>query len=402
MMMERSSSVFGWAAAVGVAAAVLLDVAREVLTPVQPQLLHSPQAKDVARLAKEAGACEPWRQSFAFLGRWLSGHAQTIAYGVSWRSPPLDAAAMVRDRWQTPDGGSIEVVWPAVELDPSAARGVALILPGLGGSVEGSGHSVAACAAVGLLPCVFHQRGDGGAPLGSPRFNVFGDTRDLGDAVERVRAEHALPVVLYATSAGTGILVRYLGERGADAPVAAAWCNNPGYDIGCAMTRCGWLYDSAYYLWRMKRHYLGGPNRALLEAFDADALRACLRARTLHEFMVGAAPFAGAPTFGEYLLRSNPIGTAHNIRIPILILNADDDPVCSVRNVDDHINLYKSHPTAVLCRVSRGGHCGNYASGFWSAVPWGHHLGARFLAAAIAAGGPGPRGRTRVDDRGGL
>ena len=192
-----------------------------------------------------------------------------------------------------------------------------------------------------------------------------------------------MPVVLYATSAGTGCLVRYLGEKGATARVAAAFCNSPGYDIAVALTRCGAPYDSHYYLAGVKRHYLGA-NGAMLAARDADALAACDKATSLHGFLAAAAPFAGAATFGEYLLRSNPIGTAHDIRVPILILNADDDPICSSKNVDDHIALFRTHPTAVLARMPRGGHCGFYAGPPWRAEPRGHALGARFLAAVLA------------------
>ena len=180
--------------------------------------------------------------------------------------------------------------------------------------------------------------------------------------------------------------MRYLGERGATARVAAAFCNSPGYDIAVALTRCGVPYDSHYYLAGVKRHYLGA-NGAMLAARDADALAACDKATSLHGFLAAAAPFAGAATFGEYLLRSNPIGTAHDIRVPILILNADDDPICSSKNVDDHIALFRTHPTAVLARMPRGGHCGFYAGRPWRAEPRGHARGARFLAAVLAGDG---------------
>ena len=53
---------------------------------------------------------EPWRSSFAFLGRWLSAHAQTCAYGLSWRAPRV---AFAVDAWTTDDGGTLSLasVW---------------------------------------------------------------------------------------------------------------------------------------------------------------------------------------------------------------------------------------------------------------------------------------------------
>ena len=379
---EARAAAFASLALLGCGLIFLADVLRELARPVKPTLHHSAEAAPVARAAVRAGAAEPWRSSFAFLGRRLSAHAQTCAYGLSWRAPRV---AFAVDAWTTDDGGTLSLAWPTTSVEDPA--GVAVVLPGLGGDARGQGHAVDACARAGLACCVFQRRGDG-QPLTSPRFNLFGDTRDLDEAVERARRRFGgnLPVVLYATSAGTGCLVRYLGEKGATARVAAAFCNSPGYDIAVALTRCGAPYDSHYYLAGVKRHYLGA-NGAMLAARDADALAACDKATSLHGFLAAAAPFAGAATFGEYLLRSNPIGTAHDIRVPILILNADDDPICSSKNVDDHIALFRTHPTAVLARMPRGGHCGFYAGPPWRAEPRGHALGARFLAAVLAGDG---------------
>ena len=49
---------------------------------------------------------EPWRSSFAFLGRRLSAHAQTCAYGLSWRAPRV---AFAVDAWTTDDGGTLSL-----------------------------------------------------------------------------------------------------------------------------------------------------------------------------------------------------------------------------------------------------------------------------------------------------
>ena len=126
-----------------------------------------------------------------------------------------------------------------------------LVLPGLCGSAAGSGHTVEAMLAAGLRPAVFHARGCGHA-LTSPSFNLFGNTDDLREAVAHLKAARpaADAICLYSISAGTGLMVRYLGEEGAagNAPIAAAVANCPGYDIGVCLTRVAHLYDGAYYM----------------------------------------------------------------------------------------------------------------------------------------------------------
>lgn len=350
---------------------------------VKLELRYSDKATPVAEVARRSGATSSFRQAFAFVGSYLSRHVQTMAYGVSFGARTVLPSSTV-DRWISADGGTLELV--RFDCD-EASVGQALILPGLCGDVSGSSLAIASCIEHNLQPVVFHRRGDG-APLSSARFNIFGDLKDLDEAVARMQ-QNRRPVAIFASSAGTGLLVRWLGDRGCNAPVVAAFANCPGYDIGVALTRCSWLYDVGFYIARIKAHYCS-RNRRILEAADPVTFRRCMVAPTTHSFMVAAAPYAGYSTYSEYLLGSNPMVSAHRITTPLLIVNANDDPICTRHNVDDHLSLFNVSPSAVLVRTSRGGHCGFYARQRTPPhiYPWAHNLGARFLAAYCAAALP--------------
>ena len=71
--------------------------------------------------------------------------------------------------------------------------------------------------------------------------------------------------------------------------------------------------------------------------------------------------------------------------MPALIVNADDDPVVSSRNVDENAPplLAGCRSRMVLLRYPAGGHC-CFARGL-RARRWGDELSAGFLA-AIASG----------------
>ena len=91
--------------------------------------------------------------------------------------------------------------------------------------------------------------------------------------------------------------------------------------------------------------------------------------------------------FSRFLARSNPMGVAHRIAVPSLILNADDDPVCSTLNTDENAPALvgpdrDACPKTVLLRYPRGGHC-CFARG-WRARRFGDELGTGFLAAMAA------------------
>ena len=350
----------------------LVDAAR----PVRCVLVHARNSATAA-VAVAAGVAEPWRPTWWLSGPLVAGFLQTLAFGLSIGAPAVGDFEL--ESWTAADGGQLALAWPSCGAEAGAA--VALILPGLGGSVTSSGYAVAACRAAGLRPCVLHRRGDAG-PLASACFSLFGHAADLRDGVARARARHprSAALVLLGSSAGTGLLVRYLGEEGERAPVAAAFANCPGFDISVALTRFNALLDRGHFVCLIKRKYLSAPGtRALLEARDTRALERCERARSLHELLVAASPFAGfGPTFGEYLLACNPMGVAHRITVPALVLTADDDPVCVAANVDDHVALFERNENFVLARAPRGGHCA-FLCGPRADRHWGFEIGVRFL-----------------------
>jgi hypothetical protein len=173
-----------------------------------------------------------------------------------------------------------------------------LVLPGLCGSIKGTGHALQALFASGVRPAVLHARGCG-HDLTSACFNLFGSTDDVRAAIGRVKDLYpGARVGLYGISAGTALLVRYLGEEGSRTPVVAAVAHCPGYDIGVCLTRVGWIYDCGFYLGVLKRHWLGGRNGELLRVRNPEACRRMQSATDMHAFQVAASPFAAPEAEG--------------------------------------------------------------------------------------------------------
>ena len=247
--------------------AVTLLLATDVAQRCRPSVPKWSQGSDASQTAAVLrdlyGDASFWPTPW--LGGLLGGHLQTIWYGLS-KAPTFE---FTEERWTTADGGTLGLAWAETPSSLPASAPVVLILPGLCGSIEGTGHTIDAMLQAGLRPVCLHARGCS-VPMSSPRFNMFGDTHDLRDALGRIALRWPeAPVCLHSISAGTALMVRYLGELGARAPIAAAVANCPGYDIGVCITRVGWLYDAGYYLSVLKRHWLGGRNGEVLRAADA-------------------------------------------------------------------------------------------------------------------------------------
>lgn len=334
----------------------------------------------------------PW------LGGFLGGHLQTIWYGLN---PIVPSFPFTEERWQTTDGGTLGLAYPEVPSTLPLDAPVVLILPGLCGSIKGTGHTVQAILDAGCRPVCLHARGCG-VELTSPCFNIFGDTDDLRTALARIAGRFPeAPRCLYSISAGTALMVRFLGEEGESAvgQIAAAVANCPGYDIGVCMQRVGYLYDSGFYIGVLKKHWLSGTNGEVLRAAAPELHKRMADAPDMHAFMVAASPFASsspaaagvdpgtiANGFSAFLGRTNPMGVAHKIAVPSLILNSDDDPVCAALNTEENgpalVGPSDSCPRTVLLRYRRGGHC-CFARG-WRARRFADELGAGVLASLAA------------------
>lgn len=344
---------------------------------------------------------------------WLQwGHLQTAYYGLNLQGHTL-ATPIEEERWLTEDGGTVQLVWPHCEPTlVSADSPVVLILPGLGGTAKGSGEAAAMMLEARIRPVVFEPRGLSGLPLTSPRVNLFGSTDDLREAIRHVQARFpAAPLALLATSAGTATAARYLGEEGSRSPLVAAVLNCPGFDIGVSCTRCSKLFDGPHYVKSIQAKVLNGQSGRLLEQAKPQAYRRAASAHNLHELMVHLSPFAGPALrqepprvrgngvqaaveeaaeaepaewdFASYLRHCNPMGPVRDVKTPLLILNADDDPICTVANVRDHLEDIRSVESAVLLQLPKGGHCGFY-TGAWRPRHWGLAMAAKFIASYVS------------------
>ena len=344
-----------------------------------PIVLHAP-GSGASAVAKSIGATCGFRPTF-----WLNhGYLQTIWFGAEYSKPPLPKP-IEEQRWKTEDGGTLALIFPRCDAPANAT--VVLIFPGLGGCAQDCSAAVTEVLAVGLRPVVMHGRGLNTIPLSSPRFNLMGSTADVRAAISRLQMRFpSASIALIGISIGSAAVVRYLGDEGGQAPILAAVLNCPGYSIDVAMTRCwssliGLLIDR-YSVASLKAQLMEGEAGALLRAADAAACVRISNARNMHEFLVACAPFAGPGwDYAEFLRHSNPILVADRITVPVLCLNADDDPLCVEANVNDHLDLFTKVPDAVLLKMPAGGHCGFFEGHSWPPRHWGSAMASRFIKA---------------------
>ena len=106
----------------------------------------------------------------------------------------------------------------------------------------------------------------------------------------------------------------------------------------------------------------------------------CAASTTLVEFHDRLFPLAGFESREAFYLGSNPMEVARDLTVPVLVINAADDPVCVERNVTHHLSDMQQLSRMTLAVTRRGGHCG-FFEGLRAADSWADRATAEYLGA---------------------
>jgi len=107
-------------------------------------------------------------------------------------------------------------------------------------------------------------------------------------------------------------------------------------------------------------------------------------AESVAQFHQRLYPLSGFETEEAYLNRSCPMKVVNGTRVPLLVLNSEDDPICTVDNLRDNWHLFLQHPDSILVVTKRGGHCG-FFQGLSGQSSWAVDVCCQFLTATADA-----------------
>jgi len=285
---------------------------------------------------------------------WLPGpHLQTIYPSLfRWRRhPPLE-----RERLELPDGDFIDLDWTRSTDRPN--RPVVLVLHGLEGSLEShyTGGILQALSAAGYRAVLMYFRGCSGTPNRLPRSYHSGDTGDLETVIRHIGRRHpSIPIAVIGYSLGGNALLKWLGEQGEHPVVKVAVAISVPFELNRAairLTRGLSRIYQRYLLKKLRRSVTAKadihPPPVPLEQLPAlDSFRKFDAAIT--------APLHGFAGVDDYYTRSSSRQFLHRIRIPTLIIHAQDDPFVPADAIPVATDLA---PSVTLELSRRGGHVG--------------------------------------------
>jgi uncharacterized protein len=265
--------------------------------------------------------------------RWFrNAHLQTLAVAAPLFSPPRSfGATPVHEEIPLPEGGSLHAraYWQVGDERKMAV----LLVHGLGGT---SRSLYVLRAAVALYRAGFHAvcldlRGVGEGALGAPSLYHAALTEDPRVTADWVASRpNVSGVVLVGFSMGGHVSLRLAGELGGSAgPIRGVVSISAPLDLHSVSRAIERLRSLPYHAYVL-RHLVGHarafarlhPGRA---RFDVSRLRRVRSVRAFDDFVI--APSFGFADVDDYYRRASAGPFISSIRIPTLVLHAEDDPM---------------------------------------------------------------------------
>jgi predicted alpha/beta-fold hydrolase len=310
---------------------------------------------------------------------WWGGDLQTLHHFLTRHGPRLDAPERIM--LATRDGSGDRLVGSLHRARTADARRrpLAVLLHGLGGS-EDSPHlrtTAEHLLASGFPVLRLNFRGAGPSrPFCRFQYHA-GATEDLGDALSALPPDLTTAgIVAIGFSLGASILLNFLGQYGASAPLKAAVAISAPLDLAAAARQLMRPRNIVYqrYLLRRMRSEILAPG-AELTAAERRAIRS---ARSIWEFDDRfSAPRNGFGSARDYYEVNAPWRYLDGIAVPTLVIHALDDPWIPATPYLTYD--WQRNSSLMPLLPANGGHMG--FQGGARSVSWHDLCAARFLAA---------------------
>jgi len=322
-----------------------------------------------------------------------NGHMQTIIGSKLRKRLPLPYH---RELLDLADGGTVALDWcyssPSNEHRHSSKNAESQSLPNkpiviiLHGVTGGSSESYVTQIVHAITTrcewntVVFNQRGCGNSKLTSPKMYCAAASWDLHEVIESLKKRFpTTPLLAIGFSMGANVLVKYLGEYGQQVPLVGAIsvanpmdCAASGHQLMRGFSAKVYGKSILRRIWRyMERH-----REMIIQSKDVDFTLKdkCTTVWDFDHHLTSKA--FGYGTAENYYRVASSCRVISNVKIPLLCLNAEDDPIAPAEVIS---TLSELPSNVVIVTTTTGGHIG-WLEGLWpTGANWADRACVEFL-----------------------
>ncbi|MDX1692185.1 MAG: hydrolase [Ketobacteraceae bacterium] len=324
-----------------------------------------------------------------------SRHAQTMWAPLVRQRPRIERW---RERITLSDGDFVDLDWAGPTRGP-----IVMIFHGLTGSSE-SPYAIGLQAALkkqGIRSFVMHFRGCSGEPNLRPRLYHSGETEDLEEVYQLIRARHPnTPLFGVGYSLGGNVLLKWLGESNESPELDGAVAVSVPYNLGTTSVALDKGFSRIYrdrmmnelkWLMTRKKQLFQRHNPDYHSVYDSlGDFKKHITFSEFDEYVI--APLHGFTSARDYYEKSSSKQFLKNIRVPTLLIHSKDDPFMtedtapSPEEISDHVSLEL---------YQHGGHVGFIGGSVFRPRYWLEHRIPLFIQAHLTRNKAGhPPGAT--------
>lgn len=283
---------------------------------------------------------------------WLKNpHLQTLWAEIMRKRVDIP---LTHERYELADGDFLDLSWSQKGFNETV-----IFLHGLGGSVNSPymRGMIAALNALSYNTVALHFRGCSSEPNRHAQMFHGGQTDDLAEVIDTLVSQaQGNKVYAIGFSIGANILLKYLGERGLDAPLAGAAAISTPFSLEDTQATLSTGFSRVYQHFLLTKIKMAVLKKFIMQDHDDINLLSIALAKDMKHFdELMTVPMHGFKDTSDYYSQSSSISYLDKIEVPTLIVHAKDDPFLP----ETAIKWPKSLPKCVefiLCE--NGGHVG--------------------------------------------
>ena len=195
------------------------------------------------------------------------------------------------------------------------------------------------------LVYITYTRSGNDSSLNFSKFNFVGRVEELQMVIKYISLKYPnVPIHAIGASAGSALLIRYLGNYNSQKLIRSAALISPGYNF---MESCRKMnaISKAYLVNKMKYMVRDLPYKEELRSV-----------RSLEDWLSFQSRLLGYSSNDEYIKDCDPVNHIHKINVPTICMSSLDDSVFDGGITKEFLNLPSINPNIMLVVTKKGGH----------------------------------------------